>query len=315
MIPDIDRRSFYLRYISNAEKDAEEYRKQRETAKKMKEELYNYVNKYKDVLKDKYNVDVEKYELEWGKKEYNPGEGLYNKLIRYVSVIENNDPDKAIILQTIKYCNILRNEYNYTRLTELAYKRKNLTFSTYTRALNTFFTRVHKNLLEGNGYEFSYGLGTIVINRWKLLGNAKRKLDYQATRRRKEEILAKGGKLYDKLEAEWYKARNIPYDGEDYRVYMNADVVYDIKFYNTNLCTPRNFEYKPTNYIYSKYKDLTKNQIAELCNTLEDIYTFPCDLRTKLKMLITKYPNKYLNFVRNAEQNKYTYRPNYRKDR
>lgn len=314
MMPDVDRRSFYLRYITNAEKDAEEYRKQRETAKKIKEELYNYVDKYKTILKSKYNIDVESYELEWGKKQYNPGEALYNKLIRYVSVIESTDPEKSILFQAIKYCNALRNEYNYTRLTELAYKRKNLSYKGYTYALNIYFMKVHKCLLEGNGYEFSHGLGVMMISRWKLGNNAVKKLDYAATKKLKQEILNRGGKLYDKLEAEWYKKRNIPYDGEDYRVFSTTDVVYDIRFYNSKICSDKYMEYKHPQYVYHTYRGMTQQQLANTCKTEEEIYNFPVDLNMKLRMLLIKYPNKYLNFVRNAEQDKYSYRPNYRKN-
>ena len=45
----------------------------------------------------------------------------------------------------------------------------------------------------------------------------------------------------------------------------------------------------------------------QLCNNLDDIVNLNVDIKYKLNILLYKYPEKYLNFVRNAEQSKYKY--------
>lgn len=47
---------------------------------------------------------------------------------------------------------------------------------------------VAKCILEGNGYKFAGGLGTIVCNRWKVLSD-KKVIDFHATNRKKKKLL------------------------------------------------------------------------------------------------------------------------------
>lgn len=315
MTPDIDIKSFYLKYITSAKKDAIEYRKHREEAKKIKEELYKYIDENKDIILDAYGIDVTKYELEWNKK-YNDGEGLYNKCIRCANTISHDDVNKRHILQVIKYCNALRNEYKYARLTELSYKRENLNINQYRDYLGAFFNKVHKCVLEGHGYEFGYGIGTFIINRWKLLGKTKKKMDYQATKKRKEELLQKGYKLFDKLEATWYKHHNIPYDGVDYRVWRTEDYCYEVGFYNTTLFSRSALEYVNNEYINKFIRGMSYKELAEkVCKSVNDVYNLKADIKVKLSVLLNFDPNKYLNFIRNVEQDRSKFRANRSKNR
>lgn len=315
MISDIDAKGFYLSYIKNAEKDAIEFRRNREEAKKIKEELYAYIDERKDVLKNAYNIDVTKHDSEWNKKTYTDTETLYNKLIKASRLSYESDSNRVVLLQAIKYCNILRNEYKFTQLTNLSYKRKNLKFTEYREYLRRYFIKVHKCVLEGMGYDFSYGIGIFTANRWRV-DNAKRKLDHNETNKRKKELLAKGIKLFDKLEAEWYKERNIPYDGVDYRVFINTDHLYEFRFYNTRIFTGTKLNYKHTEYVNAKLKGMPFKEIADkYCKSLEDIYNLPVDIRVKLNILLYLYPNKYLIFIRNVEQNRRTYRTYYSQTR
>lgn len=312
MVIDIDVKSFYLSYIKNAEKDAIEFRRNREEAKKIKEELYNYIDERKEVLKNAYNIDVTKHDSEWNKKTYTDTETLYNKLIKMAKLtLDTTNSDRVVLLQAIKYCNVLRNEYKFTQLTTLSYKRKNLKFTEYRDIVRKYFLKVHKCILEGMGYDFGCGIGVLTINRWKIV-DTKKKLDHHATNKRKKELLAQGVKLYDKLEAEWYKERNIPYDGVDYRVFINSDYLYEFRFYNTKIFTGTKLNYKHAEYVNSKLKGMTHKEIADTyCKSLEDIYNLPVDIRVKLNILLYLYPNKYLIFIRNVEQDRRKYRTYY----
>lgn len=309
MVIDVDVRTFYINYIASAKKDAEEYRRLREEAKKIKEEFYKSADEYKNIILEAYNIDVTKYDLEWNQKKYNDGEGLYNKCIRYLSNISNDDYNKRYILQVIKYCNALRNEHKFTRLTQISYKRSNFSYKEYRDIVRTFFVKVHKCLLEGNGYEFGYGIGTILINRWNMYKTPRKMLDYIATNKRKKELLEKGVKLYDKLEAAWYKQHGIPYDGVDYRVYTSSTHYYEIKlFYSTIF--KGSVIYEHSEYISKNLRGNTFKEMGDkYCKCINDIYNLGVDLKVKLNILLYLYPNKYLNFIRNAEQDKYQFRP------
>ena len=131
-------------------------------------------------------------------------------------------------------------------------------------------------------------------------------IDFAATNAKKKELIAKGVKLYDDKEAAWYKARHIPYDGVDYRVYREDDSFYDITFIKSKLFTNNTLEYQRTEYVAAKYRGMSYKSMADtLCATEEDIYNLQVDIKYKLNILLYKDPSCYLNFIRNAEQCKY----------
>lgn len=311
MTPDITIKDYYLQFIYNAKINLTEYNKNLKVIEDKKEKLYNYLYQYIDKIKDKFNININNYDKEWCNKTYNSSEQLYQVSIKKLSITAN-DNDRNLLMQIIKYCNLLRNEYKYDKLIKLANTRKNIKFSTYRKYINEYYIKVHKCVLEGMGYKFGYGVGTYIINHWKLDANRmkhKPHLDYSATNAKKKELVAKGIKLYDDKEATWYAARKIPYNAVDYRVYKETTDWYEFTFMNSRLAKSNNIEYKRTEYIVYKYRGMSYTDMADkLCKTLDDIYNLQVDIKYKLNILLYKYPNKYLNYIRNAEQRKYKYR-------
>lgn len=308
MIPDITIKGYYLQFIHNAKIDITKYKKNLETIHKVKEKLYDYLENNKTILKDNFNVNLQNIEIEWCRKEYNPKEYLYNIVIVLLrNTIEH--PHRIVLLQLAKYCNILRNEHRYNKLIELTNKRKDIKFSVYRKYITAYYNKVHKCVLQGMGYRFGYGIGTYVINHWKL--DPKRiknkvHLDYAATNAKKKELLAKGVKLYDDKEAVWYAARHIPYNAVDYRVYKESTDWYEFTFIKSEIFKSNNLEYQRTEYVATKYRGMSYIKMAEqLCKTEDDIYNLQVDIKYKLNILLYKDPTKYLNYVRNAEQCKY----------
>lgn len=308
MIPDIKIKDFYLQFIHNAKIDANKYKEKLNLTVASKEECYKYIDDKKAIIKDDFNINLDAYELEWIKKEYNPKEHLYNILIKLLPNIEEH-PNRIVILQVIKYCNLLRIEHRCRRLLALTDKRKNLKFSEYRKYVTAYYTKVHKCVLQGMGYKFSYDIGTYVCNHWKLdINKMKNKvhLDYAATNARKKELLAQGVKLYDEKEAAWYAARKIPYNGVDYRVWRENTDWYEFTFIKSRIVKPGSYDYQRTEYVAKKYRGMSYTKMAdELCHTEEDIYNLQVDIKYKLNILLYKDPTKYLNYVRNAEQCKY----------
>ena len=310
MIPDINIKNFYLQFIYNAKNDINKYKEKLNLTIESKEKCYEYINNNKIILKDIFNIDIESYEIEWNKKEYNTKEYLYNTVIKLLKNIDEH-PNKIILLQVVKYCNLLRVEDRCNKMLLLVNKRKNIKFGEYRKYVTIYYNKVHKCVLQGMGYKFSYGIGIYVCNRWKYINkNSRNKfhIDYAATNARKKELLSKGVKLYDDKEAAWYKARNLPYNAVDYRVYKENTDWYEFTFIKSQIVKNGHYDYKRTEYLAAKYRGMSYTKIAdELCKNEEDIYNLQVDIKYKLNILLYKEPTKYLNFIRNAEQCKYKY--------
>lgn len=308
MIPDITIKGYYLQFIHNAKIDIANYNKNLEVIKTIKEDLYNYLSEHIEDIKDKFDILLNTYDKEWNNKEYNASESLYNITIKKLSFISETT-DRNLLIQITKYCTVLRNEHKYNKLIIIANKRKDIKFTVYRKYITAYYNKVHKCVLEGMGYRFGYGIGTYVINHWKLDTKRikhKAHLDYAATNAKKKELLAKGIKLYDDKEAAWYAARKIPYDAVDYRVYKEDTNWYEFTFIKSAIFRSSNLDYQRTEYVAAKYRGMSYIKMAdELCHTLEDIYNLQVDIKYKLNILLYKYPTKYLNYVRNAEQCKY----------
>lgn len=308
MLPDITIKGYYLQFIHNAKNDITKYKNALETTLSVKEQVYKYIEDNKTILNNSFDINLDDIEIEFRQKKYNPKEYLYNIVIRLLRNIDTHT-DRIVLLQLAKYCNILRNENKYNKLIELANKRKDIKFGVYRKYVTAYYNKVHKCVLNGMGYRFGYGIGTYVINHWKLdPKRVKNKvhLDYAATNAKKKELLAKGIKLYDDKEAAWYEARHIPYNGVDYRVYKENTDWYEFTFIKSEIFKSNNLEYQRTEYVATKYRGMSYTQMAEeLCHTEEDIYNLQVDIKYKLNILLYKDPTKYLNYIRNAEQCKY----------
>lgn len=308
MLPDITIKGYYLQFIHNAKNDITKYKNNLEVTLSIKEQVYKYIEDNKAILNDSFNINLDDIEIEFCQKKYNPKEYLYNIVIKLLRNIDTH-PNRIVLLQLAKYCNILRNENKYNKLIELANKRKDIKFGVYRKYVTAYYNKVHKCVLNGMGYKFSYGIGTYVINHWKL--DPKRiknkvHLDYAATNAKKKELIAKGIKLYDDKEAAWYEARHIPYNAVDYRIYKENTDWYEFTFIKSEIFKSNNLEYQRTEYVATKYRGMSYTQMAEeLCHTEEDIYNLQVDIKYKLNILLYKDPTKYLNYVRNAEQCKY----------
>ena len=308
MLPDITIKGYYLQFIHNAKNDITKYKNNLEVTLSIKEQVYKYIEDNKAILNDSFNINLDDIEIEFCQKKYNPKEYLYNIVIKLLRNIDTH-PNRIVLLQLAKYCNILRNENKYNKLIELANKRKNIKFGVYRKYVTAYYNKVHKCVLNGMGYKFSYGIGTYIINHWKLdPKRIKNKvyLDYAATNAKKKELIAKGIKLYDDKEAAWYEARHIPYNAVDYRIYKENTDWYEFTFIKSEIFKSNNLEYQRTEYVATKYRGMSYTQMAEeLCHTEEDIYNLQVDIKYKLNILLYKDPTKYLNYVRNAEQCKY----------
>ena len=305
MVPDIKIKDFYLRYVYNAKRDIENYNQTLNSIEETINELHKYIEEHIDVIRDKFGIDLSKFEIEWINKEYNNTEYLYKQVIRLVKVLED---DRAVLIQLLKYCYKLKEKSNTKRLILIAEKRKDLSFKKYKELVNKYYMGVHKAVLEGFGYKYGGGIGTFIINYYKMDNPTKKTIDFAETNKRKRELIAKGLKPYDDKDAAWFKERGIPYDGVEYRVYLDRKFYYDFTFLESKVFKKKELDYQRTEYVHLKLRGMSYQDMADqLCNTIDDIVNLNVDLKYKLNILLYKYPEKYLNFVRNADQSKYKY--------
>ena len=133
-------------------------------------------------------------------------------------------------------------------------------------------------------------------------------IDFAETNRRKKILKEQGVKLYNEREAAWYKERNIPYDGVDYRVYLDNKSLYDFTFLESKIFKKKELDYQRTEYVHAKLRGLSYQEMADkYCETFDDIINLNVDIKYKLNILLYKYPHYHFNFIRNNEQSKYKY--------
>lgn len=211
---------------------------------------------------------------------------------------KNDDGERRkILILLVKFCSIVANEQNCIKELELSNKKQTLTFGEYRDFVFRYYTKVHKVLLQGKAYRYMNGIGTLYIHRVQIEGEG-RKIDFHKTKLRKEELQAKGVKLYNKFEADQCKALDLPYDGVDYRVWLRAPAYYSLRFIHSKYFA-KEYDFYPISYIHQKYREYSQDQLAfEICENNEDIFDLQIDLRTKIAIYLKRNPERFIDFDR-----------------
>ena len=209
----------------------------------------------------------------------------------------DNEERRKILILLVKFCSIVAHEQNCIKELELSNKKQTLTFAEYRDFVFRYYTKVHKVLLQGKAYRYMNGIGTLYIHRVQIEGEG-RKIDFHKTKLRKEELQAKGVKLYNKYEADQCKALDLPYDGVDYRVWLRAPAYYSLRFIHSKFFA-KEYDFYPISYIHQKYRDYNQDQLAfEVCRNNEDIFDLQIDLRTKIAIYLKRNPERFVDFDR-----------------
>ena len=209
----------------------------------------------------------------------------------------DNDNRRELLILLVKYCSIITNINNTQKEFELADKKRNLNFNDYRYFVFRYYSKVHKFLLQGKAYRYNNGIGTLYIDRTQVKGEGK-KIDFHKTKLRKQELLAKGVKLYNQQDAIKAAFLGIPYDGIDYRVWLRAPAFYSLRFIHSKYFS-KEYDFTPISYIHQKYRDYNQEQLAlEVCENNEDIYNLQIDLRTKIAIYLKRNPERYVDFQR-----------------
>lgn len=308
MIPDIEIKHYYKKYLTDANDDIKKFQEEYELAKYIKEDSYEVITeKFINVLKS-VGINLTDYKQEWIIGQYNESKTLLNIAYNKLEYFQDGQ-ERIALLHIIKYCNMLDKCRKLYREIELAKQRSNLGFAEYRKIVANYYQYgVQKCCIEGYAYHYGYGIGDLLINRWKFdaKDKVKRKfVDYKATAAAKKKLIAEGKTPYSKKMAEIYKFRGIKYDGVPYVVYQQQTAFYDIDVINSRYISRSNINFEHHETINKSIRGKTQEEIAAECDNKEVIFKLPCDIRFKLMVYNYFDTTAYLKYIRNVEQCKY----------
>lgn len=290
----------------------EAYTQKKDEALKEREELISEVdvlqqdieNRHEDYLK--YKINLSDYP-EFINNEY--ADGTFLKMCKGAYLNRQNDYTLTAELHSLlKLAEKQYRIYELKKQLDLFDKILSIKTNEYIRYMREYFNIVHKKMIiEGYAYHFGNGIGDVIINRVKV--NAKRKsIDYKATKEKKAEILARGGRLYNKEEAEWCAKNGIDYKAEDGRVFLDSEYYYEVFMCNKHFTDARSFDFTPQDYRAVELRGKSNAKLIEECdNNLEKICELPIDMKSKLHMCVEVDKMLYTNFIRNESQTSYKY--------
>ena len=302
MVIEVDITDYYKAFIDNANSDITKYQEERKTNYELLISTKQYVEKYILYINHQFNINLkENFPISWNEEKYCKDERLTD--IVNIGLKDTVGEDRIILLQLLRYSELLKFIHYCDKKIKLANNRSKITPKQYKEYIKKYYMQgVHKTLLDGHAYRFSHGIGDLMINYWKYVNGVRSKIvDWNETNKRKKEILDAGLKLYNKEEAEIYKIRGLKYDGIPYVVYKTNNEYFDIELVNCKSFSKKNIKFKHANYIPAKFRKRTPEDIANQFNSVEEIAIQDLGIRHKLIIALEKDPTIYLKYIRNVE--------------
>ena len=295
------------------QKRYDSYTKERTKLENQLNELYEDVKSNIDYYVTNYNINFNNYK-EFVTNSYI--DGTFYKVAKRLFI--NKKEDHTMIMELYDIFSLAKLQRAINELDKqihLSERVLSLSYNSYMGIVKQFYQAVHKHLiLEGEAYHLGSRLGYLCINRCKSHYRYKR-LDYNATNKRKAELIADGKRLWNKDEAEYCKLIGKEYDGVDYRVYKNDEYYYEFALLYSNCKNGYKLEFECTDYRASNLRGTTYDDLIKMCGGDKDkICELNVDIKTKLALCnkVDKY--LYSKFIRNENQNKYNYSKVNRKD-
>lgn len=272
------------------------YERKRIEEKAFYDEIKLNIDKYKD----NYNLNLMDYK-EFVENSYITGDFLKVAKSLFVNRKQNYILS-SLTYDLYKFARCQKELYDIATTLHKYEQMLDLSMEEYRNLLQSFYTEVHKKMVvDGYGYVFEQPLGWVCINRCKVIPGAHRKLNFQATKQNKERLIKEGKRLWNKEEAEYARSIGAEYNGVDYRVYLDAEYIYEIALVGCKLSGGHYRIYAP----YSKRQVVgkTDEQLIEECGRDKNkICELNTDIKLKLKLCLKIDDLLYLNFIRNEAQ-------------
>lgn len=249
---EIDKKDFYLEYKRIVTNNIKLLNTRVEYLIKEIDDKKKQLSTNKEEIKKHLNIDLDKYQ-EYVHCKFNESYALYH--IAYERIckmstgkISGNAYKIGLAKSITTYTKLLDNLENAKHKLKCYEAADKIGKREFNKRLATYYTKVVEKVMHGKAYNFSNNIGKFYIEYVALektsIGN---KIDFAATNKRKRELLAAGVELYSEVKAAWYKARNLKYEGVDYRVYRNHDKTFVYRFTGSGNHR-KSYMYRPFNH-------------------------------------------------------------------
>lgn len=262
---------------------------------------YEEIKSNIDIYKKDFKVDLTDYP-EFIEDRYI--DGTFLKVAKGMFINrKNNYKLVADLFNLYNYAKKQKEKNDLVYQIELYEKLLKLSLKEYTNIIRIYMTQVHKKMiLDGEGYVFGENIGWICINRC-LIGKHRPKLDYAATKKKKEEFIKAGKRIYNQEEAEWCKRNGIEYKAEDYRVFIDKEYCYEIPLLGCKLPDGTKYKLDISDYRHTSVRGKSNDELIKECNNdTNKICELQVDLKTKLTMCDKTDKILYTKFIRNEAQ-------------
>ena len=275
---------------------------------------YEEIKSNIDVYKKDFKVDLTDYS-EFIEDKYI--DGTFLKVAKGMFINrKNNYKLVADLFNLYNYAKKQKEKHDLMHKIELYERMLNISVKEYTDILRIYMTEVHKKMiLDGEGYVFGENIGWICINRC-LIGKHRPKLDYAATKKKKEELIKEGKRIYNDIERKWCQSNGIEYKAEDYRVFMKKEYCYEIPLIGCKLPDGSKYKLTISDYRHNSMRNKSNEDLIKECNNdINKICELPVDVKTKLTLCDTVDKTLYIKFIRNETQQPSTTPKTCRKNR
>lgn len=293
---DITIRENYLDFINKATKECSVNQKNYDRIVATKDAVYEELTARKGEVALHLHIDLDIY-TEYTAKQFNDTFALYNRVNKMYRDSEFTDYRELVTL-VLKWCSILNKERECLEYLYISSIKADMNYNQYREYVFKYYSAIHKHMLKGDGYKFAHGVGIVYVDRIQLTSSS-RKIDFAKTKKRKEQLIAQGKKLFNKEEYDACVAAGKDYDGEDYRVFMDAKHFIKLPFINSHYFRGNGYDFRPTHTINEKYRGIDYPTLIErFCKTPDDIADLRVDIRTKVALLLMMDNTKCINFDR-----------------
>ena len=275
---------------------------------------YEEIKSNIDVYKKDFKVDLTDYP-EFIEDKYI--DGTFLKVAKGMFINrKNNYKLVADLFNLYNYAKKQKEKHDLIHKIELYEKMLQVSVKEYTDILRIYMTEVHKKMvLNGEGYVFGENIGWICVNRC-LIGKHRPKLDYAATKKKKEELIKEGKRIYNDIERKWCQSNGIEYKAEDYRVFMKKEYCYEIPLIGCKLPDGSKYKLTISDYRHNSMRNKSNEDLIKECNNdINKICELPIDVKTKLTLCDTIDKTLYIKFIRNETQQPSTTPKTCRKNR
>nr|DAW71279.1 MAG TPA: hypothetical protein [Crassvirales sp.] len=268
------------------------------------QELYDDIVYSKEVYLNDYKLNLEDYS-EFVDNTYTTGEFLHKAKVLFY----NRRGGHELIMELFDLYSLAKKQkaiYNLDKQLHTFEKILALTPNQYLNIVKAYYTEVQRQLiLEGAAYKFDNGIGYICFNRCRPPKKAKL-LDFMATRNKKKEILARGGKIYNKIEHDWCLKNGVEYKYEDHKVFKHDEYYYQYCLLYPHVQNMNDLVIESADYRSAKLRGKTLDDLIKDCNyDVNEICKLDVDIRVKLTLCDRADKILYTKFIRNENQESY----------